>query len=413
MVRRFVDDGCLQSAGALAYTSLFALVPLTAATLGILSGFPAFVQWRDRITSFVFANFIPTTGDVVRQYLTQFADNASKATAVGIAVLLFSALMLMLSVEDAFNRIWRVPRSRAAGARFVLYWAVLTLGPLLLIVALVLSSQLFSLPLFEAAESEFPLKARLLDVSPFLIEWFALTAAYVLIPNRSVRLRDGAAGALLAALLFEIAKRAFATYVTTGANYQEVYGALAIVPIFILWIYLSWILVLLGASLTASLAAFDYRPPQARLAEGEEFNGLVRILAHFADAQRAGIGMHGETLREREPFLTDDMVQRYIGDLSRADMIQRNEMGEWILTRDLASVSLYDIYSASGYRLPLADSLPPGLSAGRDAGAAVLIGRASAGLQNVMNVPLSEIFPVPVRSKAVTASPAAIQEKPA
>ena len=143
-----------------------------------------------------------------------------------------------------------------------------------------------------------------------------------------------------------------------GCNYQEVYGALAIVPIFILWIYLSWILVLLGASLTASLAAFDYRPAQARLAEGEEFNGLVRILAHFAAAQRAGVGLLGEVLREREPFLTDDMVQRYIGDLSRADLIQRNETGEWILTRDLASVSLYDLYTASGYRLPLADSLP-------------------------------------------------------
>ncbi|MDR3387019.1 MAG: YihY family inner membrane protein [Rudaea sp.] len=399
--RRFVDDGCLQSAGSLAYTSLFALVPLTAATLGILSGFPAFVQWRDRITSFVFANFVPAAGDVVREYLTQFADNASKATAVGIAVLLFSALMLMLSVEDTFNRIWRVPGSRAAGARFVIYWTVLTLGPLLLIVALVLSSRLFALPLFDDAESEFPLKANLLGWLPFLIEWVALAAAYVLIPNRSVRLRDAAIGAVVAALLFELAKRAFAAYVTSGANYQQVYGALAIVPIFILWIYLCWILVLLGASLTATLAAFDYRPLASRISPGEEFLGLIRVLAHFAAAQRAGRGLHSAALRESEAFLTDDLVQKYLGDLNRAGMIQRNDAGEWLLSRDLATVSLYDIYVASGYRVPLGESLPGAPLVAQDAVAAAAIGRAAAGLRDALSIPLAEIFPAPARSEQV------------
>lgn len=405
---RFVDDGCLQSAGALAYTSLFALVPLTAATLGVLSGFPAFVLWHDRITSFVFANFVPAAGDVVREYLGQFADNASKATAVGIAVLLFSALMLMLNVEDAFNRIWRVAKSRAAGARFVLYWTVLTLGPLLLIVALVLSSQLFALPLFDVADSEFSIKAHLLSWLPVLIEWVALAAAYVLIPNRSVRLRDAAIGALVATVLFELAKRAFAAYVTTGANYQQVYGALAIVPIFILWIYLSWILVLLGASLTASLAAFDYRPIASRIAPGEEFRGLVRVLAHFAAAQRAGRGLHSAVLLEREAFLTDDLVQRYLGDLDRAGMIQRNDVGEWLLTRDLATVTLYDIYAASGYRVPLGESLPGEAATAQDTVAAATIERAAIGLRNAMDMPLSEIFPPPVRSQAVATPQTAI-----
>ena len=258
-VRRFLDEHCLQTAGALAFTSLFALVPLITVVLGILAAFPVFAQWRDKITGFIFANFVPAAGDVVQVYFTQFADNASKATAIGILVLVFSALSLMLSIEDAFNRIWRIKVARKAAARFAMYWTVLTLGPLLLVAALAISSYLFALPLLEQADAQFSLKTRLLGWLPFFMQWLVLSVAYAVIPNCRVRAGHAVIGALLTALLFEAAKRGFAAYVTSGASYQEIYGALAIVPIFIFWIYLSWILVLLGASLTASMAAFDYR----------------------------------------------------------------------------------------------------------------------------------------------------------
>src|SRR5262249_10516832 len=161
----------------------------------------------------VFANFVPATGEAVRGYLTQFADNANKATAIGVAVLLVSTLMLMLSIEDAFNRIWRVPKSRPAGMRFVMYWTVLTLGPLLLIVALVLSSYVLALPFVDSAEAQYSIRAHVLGWLPFLIEWGAMAAAYRLIPNRGVLWRDAAIGSLLAALMFEAAKRTFAWYV--------------------------------------------------------------------------------------------------------------------------------------------------------------------------------------------------------
>src|SRR6185312_14926041 len=124
---RFLEDRCMQTAGALAYTSVFALVPLTAAVLGILAAFPVFADWRDKITEWVFANFVPASGGTVQGYITEFAANASKATAVGILVLFFSAVALMMSIEDAFNRIWRVQTARPAGSRFVIYWTTLTL----------------------------------------------------------------------------------------------------------------------------------------------------------------------------------------------------------------------------------------------------------------------------------------------
>jgi membrane protein len=262
-VRRFLDEHCLQTAGALSFTSLFALVPLITVVLGILAAFPVFAQWTGKITAFIFANFVPATGDVVQTYFTQFAENASKATAVGILILVFSAVSLMLSIEDAFNRIWRVTTQRKPAARFAMYWTTLTLGPLLFVAALAVSSWLLATPLIEEADTHVPIKQYLLGWAPFFMQWAALTIAYILIPNCRVNWRYGVLGALLIAIAFEIAKRAFATYITSGASYEQIYGALASVPIFIFWIYLSWILVLLGASLTASMAAFDYTPKSA------------------------------------------------------------------------------------------------------------------------------------------------------
>jgi len=285
-LRRFLDEHCLQTAGALSLTSLFALVPLITVVLGILAAFPVFSKWSEKITAFIFANFVPAAGDVVQTYFTQFAENANKATAVGILVLVFSAVSLMLSIEDAFNRIWRVTVQRKVAARFAMYWTTLTLGPLLLVAALAISSWIFASPIVEQADSHFPLKSYLLGWAPFIMQWFALTIAYVLIPNCRVQWRYGVLGALLIAIAFEIAKRAFATYITSGASYEQIYGALAVVPIFIFWMYLSWILVLLGASLTASIAAFDYNPaPQAGEISGVPSGSVV---VNPPDAPSAG-----------------------------------------------------------------------------------------------------------------------------
>ncbi len=391
---RFLEDRLTQTAGALAYTSIFALVPLTAAVLGILAAFPVFAGWRDRVTAWVFANFVPAAGSTVQGYVTEFADNASKATAVGILVLLFSAIALMMSIEEAFNRIWRVPNARGHASRFVIFWTALTLGPLLLVAALAISSYLVALPFIDSAATELSLKARVLSALPFLIVWSALLTGYMVIPNRSVRLRHALIGSFIAALLFEIAKRGFAAYVTR-TSYQEVYGAIAVVPIFIFWIYLSWAIVLFGASLTASLNAFDYRPANARLAPGQEFAGLLRVLGHFAAAHRDGRGLTSETLMAAEPFLTDDLLQRYLGDMHRIGLIQCNEVGEWVVVRDLASVDLLEIYEEGKYRLPDDASLA------REEPAEVreLVARLAADVRNGLKVPLSEIFRPAPRSE--------------
>lgn len=401
---RFVEDRCPSVAGALSFTSVFALVPLTAAVLGILAAFPGFAGWREQVTQWVFENFVPAAGSTVQGYITEFADNASKATAVGVLVLLFSAISLMMSIEDAFNRIWRVQVERSAKARFVIYWTALTLGPLLLVAALAVSSYALALPFIDAAEAQFSFKARVLAVLPFLIVWSALIAAYTVIPNRGVRLRQALLGALVAALLFEAAKRGFALYATKYASYQQVYGALAMVPIFIFWIYLSWIIVLFGASLTASLSAFDYRPAAQRLPPGHEFSGLLGVLGRFAAVQRAGRGLHGRELLAAEPFLTDDLLQRYLADLQRVGLIQRGELGEWLVVRDLAHIRLREIYEAGGYRLALQ---APAASVDLAPAAADLVGQLGERVRAALDVPLAALFAADVPSAIVRAGSSA------
>jgi membrane protein len=404
--QRFRDDRCPQSAGALAFTTLISLVPVTAAILGVMSSFPVFQQWRADVTTFVFDNFVPAAGRTVQGYLTEFADNASQATAIGVVVLLISAISLMMSIEDAFNRIWRVATARGAASRFLMYWTALSFGPLLLVAALAISSYLFALPLIAGYEAQLGLKARVLNLLPFVIVWVALLASYLIIPNRTVRLRDAAIGALLAALLFEAAKRGFAFYLGTLTSYEKVYGALAVIPVFMLWIYLSWTVVLLGASVSAAISAFEYRGLHERLAPGHEFVGLLCVVNHFVDAQREGLGLHTEDLRRRERFLTDDLLQRYLSDLHAAGMVQRTDFGEWVLARSLDSVTLFDLYESGLYRLPL--TVAPADTARCQLPAALnqLVARVAGDLQAALAVRLDEIFPPPHRSTAADQPPA-------
>jgi membrane protein len=232
-----------------------------------------------------------------------------------------------------------------------------------------------------------------LSALPFLMVWSALLAGYIVIPNRSVRLAHAVIGSFIAALLFEAAKRGFALY-ATRANYTQVYGAIAIVPIFIFWIYLSWAIVLFGASLTASLNAFDYRPASERLPRGQEFAGLLRVLARFAAAHREGRGLRSEALMAFEPFLTDDLLQRYLGDLHRTGLIQCNEVGEWVVVRDFATIDLIEIYEEGSYRLP--DT--PELALDEPTAVRELLARLAASVREGLDVPLSEIFPPVARS---------------
>ncbi|MDF3980921.1 YihY family inner membrane protein [Luteibacter sp. PPL201] len=350
--QRFVDDKCFETAGALSYTTLVSLVPLTVAVFAILSAFPVFAEWRGSLANYAFQNFVPATGAKIQEYMLAFADKASQLTGISILVMLFSAVSMMISIEDRLNRIWRVRKARGWTSRLLLYWAALTLGPILVVGGLVVSSYLTALPMLQQAANQIVTGFGLLNALPFVITFVTLVLMYTMVPNRRVSWRHAAIGALLGAILFEFARWGFTQFIRRSPNYEEIYGALAAIPIFLLWIYLSWIIVILGASIAASISAFDYVKPHDALPEGAEFIGLLVVLRHFVEAQRAGGGVDPAAVRLAEPYLPSKDIATYFENLQKADMIQRGETG-WLLSRSLDTTELLRLYRCTHYRLPL------------------------------------------------------------
>ncbi|HEU0152847.1 MAG TPA: YihY family inner membrane protein [Arenimonas sp.] len=365
---RFLDDRCFETAGALAYTTLFALVPLSMVVFGILSAFPVFDTWSAQLTNFVFSNFVPSSARVVEDYLRSFANNTSKLTLTGVVALLVSLILAMYSVESTFNRVWRVPTPRTRLVRLLMYWTLLTLGTLLAVASLAVTSYLFSLPALSGLES-LSWRDRLLAYLPNLVELMAFTCAYWLIPHRSVAFRFALAGGLLATLLFELAKRGFAAYLLGVPTYEKLYGGLVVVPIFMLWLYLSWVVVLLGASFAASLSSFRFQPRALQLPPGTELYGYLRLLGRLEQARAKGRGLHMLDLQDCEPMLTDDHLRRMLAGLSDLDIVRRAEDGAWLLSRDLGQVSLGELHERLALRIPGTEATLPGFDdpLGRDA----------------------------------------------
>ncbi|WP_449429106.1 YihY family inner membrane protein [Rhodanobacter umsongensis] len=352
--QRFVDDKCFETAGALSYTTLVSLVPLMVAALAMFSVFPVFESARDTLLNFVFRSFVPATGHHIQDALKVFASNASGLTGISILMMLFSAISMMVSIEDRMNRIWRVQRPRGWVSRLLLYWAALTLGPILVVGGLAVSSYITALPMIQGTAVQLGLGGRLLRVLPFVVTFITLWLLYVVVPNRRVSRRDATIGALLGAVLFEFARWGFRWFVHSAHTYQQIYGkALAAIPIFLLWIYLSWIIVILGASIAASISSYEYQPSDKTLPKGAEFLGLMVVLLHFIEAQRAGTSVDPASVRARDPYLRSSLIATYFDDLQRAELIRRGEGCGWLLCRSLDTTDLLRIYAHADYRLPL------------------------------------------------------------
>lgn len=252
LIRRIVHDRLTVTAGYMAYVTLLSLVPLITVVLSALSLIPGFAETGDQIRTFVLHNFVPASGDALEQYLNEFVANAGKMTAVGVAFLFVVALMLISAIDKSLNYIWRVKKKRTPVVSFSIYWMVLTLGPVLVGSSLGVSSYLGSLNLM-AVEGADVLSPTLLKRLPFLLTALAFLGLYTLVPNCRVKIGHAFSGAITAALLFEFSKKGFAFYASNFPSYELIYGALAVVPLLFVWVYLSWCIVLVGAEITAAL----------------------------------------------------------------------------------------------------------------------------------------------------------------
>lgn len=345
LVRRFEADQCLRTASALAYTSLLALVPLFTVLFVSLSAFPAFQDWRETIESFIFRNFVPALGEQVRAYLVEFSDKARGLQAVGVTVLLLTVLAMLSTIESTFNVIWGVRRKRPLLVRFLVYWSVLTLGPVLIGAGMVVTSYVMTLPVIAGHAFDAGVRTQLIAVSPLVATLLAFVLFFKLIPYRPVPVRNAVIGGVVAAVLFELAKHGFALFVTRFPSQEAIYGAFATVPIFLTWIYLSWVIVLLGAEISQCLTTF--RPPRPRqhavLAADDPLYCTYRVLLRLNEGQGRGESLSDKDLLRLEPDFGYAAINAALETLDAAGWINRDERFEWMLARDLDRLSLLDL----------------------------------------------------------------------
>jgi membrane protein len=254
--QRIIHDRLTVSAGYMAYITLLSLVPLVTVLLSVLSQFPIFSGAGETVQEFVIQNFVPAASDAVEGSLKEFISNTGKMTAVGSGFLFVASVMLISAIDRSLNYIWRVKKKRRPMYSFSLYWMILTLGPLLVGASLAATSYVTSLKIMDD-EIVSSFYRTLLGWLPIILSFSAFLGLYLLVPNKKIRVRHALIGAMSAGCLFEVSKVGFAQYITQFPSYEVIYGALAAVPILFVWIYLCWIIVLIGAEITASLGESD------------------------------------------------------------------------------------------------------------------------------------------------------------
>jgi membrane protein len=248
----FIKDGCSVRAAALSFNFLLSLVPLLVVIFTILTLFPVFTQFSAAIEGFIFHNFVATSAEVVQAHFASFINQASRLPATGTLFLIVTAVLMVYNLEQTFNAIWHVRKGRRWLPAVVLYVGALTLIPFLIGIALVVSSYLLSLPWLSEITS-LKLTQYLLFLAPYLAAWAGFGLLYLALPHYKVQWSHALLSGLLAAILFELAKQGFAFYIKNFPSYQVIYGALAGIVIFLVWIYVCWIITLLGAVVCAAL----------------------------------------------------------------------------------------------------------------------------------------------------------------
>ncbi|MBU0623199.1 MAG: YihY family inner membrane protein [Gammaproteobacteria bacterium] len=338
---RLQEDRCTQMAASLTFTTLLSLVPLLTIALTLFSAFPVFGEYSTHFKEFILSNMAPETGGrIITSYMQQFADSASRLTAVGIVLLAVTAMLLMLTIDNAFNKIWRVSRPRSLLQRVLVYWAVITLAPLLIGGSLSLTSWLVGFSSgYARGMNSFGMDV--LKFIPLLMTTAAFTLLFRVVPNRFVPMRHAILGGLIAAVTFESMNRAFAFYISYFPTYKLVYGAFASVPIFLMWIYFSWLTVLFGAIITASLS--HWRSTHAlRLDQAARLYYAVSILKLMHKGLEKG---EVQTLLalSRHLHIGYDDIERILEKLVQARIVGKLADHGWSMIRTPERVTLGEL----------------------------------------------------------------------
>ena len=351
LVGRFIEDQGLKNAASLSYTVTLSIVPLMTVILAVFSAFPMAEKLSIMIQNFIFLNFVPTSGLVLEQYFTEFSSKASRLPGTGTAFLVLIALMLISTVNDALNHIWRVKKKRRILSQFLVYWSMLTLGPLLIGLSVAATSYMISLPLFVENTKDAEIKQIFIKMMPLISSFIAFTLMYSIVPNRKVPYSHAIYGGMAAALLFEFTKAGFGLYLQYFPTYQAIYGALAIIPVFLVWVYISWVIILLGAEFTYCLGLYWHYYERKSVA-GDHLIDVYRIIKELRMAQSEGVTIKITALSKVIKGLPEERIESLLLLLQKQNLVVNTSDGGWVLAKDLSYVTLMDIYKQYPWVLP-------------------------------------------------------------
>ena len=298
VMRRLREERLPEVAGSLTFTTVLALVPVLTIAFAIFTTFPLFTTFRDSLEAYFVQSVMPKgIANTILDYLSQFSAKASRLSALGAIFLIVTAIMMFGTVDRTLNRIWRVHTSRPFVQRMVIYWAVMSFGPLLIGASVTAASEL--LPLSPAGARDWHgLRATCTLRRSLPLSTLACARRYLTVPNRFVDWREAAIGGLVAAIGFEITRRGFAFSINLGGGYRAIYGALSVVPIFLIWVYLFWLITLLGAAVAAALPVVRYERWWHRAAPGSAFLDAMAIIKVLIDARAGHAAVDALKIRE-------------------------------------------------------------------------------------------------------------------
>ncbi|MEO1079623.1 MAG: YihY family inner membrane protein [Pseudomonadota bacterium] len=371
LVSRYQSDRCRDTAAALTYMSLFALVPLLTVLYAMASIVPALQGVGAGIQDLLFEHLVPESSAGLEHYLEDFSRQARNLTGFGIAFLLGTSILMLRNIEQAFNLIWRARSNRGAVSSFLLYWAVLSLAPITIGLGLGASTYLASFADQLERWDIIGIGSLLIRIAPYLLQIVGFTLVYAAVPNCHVPLRHALVGGLIAGISFNVARALF-TKLVAGSSFTFIYGAFAAVPLFLLWVYISWNIVLISAIVIHSLSAYQSADEARRpmlLKALELTEALWRRQAH-------GEGLHELDLARRRDIAIDADSWQFLRDrLLEVRLIARDEDGVYRLARDLHEVALWQLHEwiSDEGELPL--SLPARLAAWERAATALLAQR--------------------------------------
>lgn len=359
-----------QIASSLTFTTVLALVPTLAVVLALFTAFPLFAEFHQALETFLSESLLPpAVSETIMRYLNQFAAQASGLTALGSAFLVVTSIMLIMTIDAAFNEIWYVEKQRPLRQRLLVYWAIITLGPVLTGGSLWASSVLARESMGYIGDLPFGL-GLLLSVIPFIATALGFTALFVFVPNCRVLWRDALLGGTGTALILGLMKAGFTWYLTQFPSYTVIYGAFATLPIFLLWIYLSWLVVLMGAMAASLLPALRHqrwainRRPGARLIDAVN---ILNALWRARGSQPPGRSTH---FLEKRLHIHPDELRHTLQTLkSQGYLVNTQDAEHWVMACDPAQAKLGPIIDAllldrsqMGLNPPLIHALSSALS---------------------------------------------------